>query len=425
MENSLQIWSKTLRENPFIEWTKKMLSFETKHYIPPIPSYLRFNARAVHMYEECQRLFPHQVEEDVMFLLNHVKENSPQFMFDSLHSCKSGWYFIKNIEMLLEKSNVNIFEYATWYVETIHLWNNLLDGKTVSIIENFLKLCETQKEKKKTPEMVAQLFDLFELVPEPSLVKLWTIVIRILKHEMERSVDVVFEQPVVDVLNVLDAVAEGKTELLIHIHECKRIVGGRIEMTALEKHELCKSRNTPSPFKDNDFILDNDSDSSFNDSDSSIEDSDINLNDSDEEEKNGIDVIEALEELEAQEDEEEDYDSSFIDDDVSSNEDDEVIPVAVARETKPPKKRQRKNASIKDTLCGIDEVAKSGEPICSICMTNKIITIFLPCFHSCACLDCARKLKDNRVCPICQSVITTMSRTFMAGYKDDIDNSKE
>ena len=50
---------------------------------------------------------------------------------------------------------------------------------------------------------------------------------------------------------------------------------------------------------------------------------------------------------------------------------------------------------------------------CKICFTNKINTVFLPCFHAAVCISCANRLQETRVCPICRNPIDTPRRIFL------------
>lgn len=50
---------------------------------------------------------------------------------------------------------------------------------------------------------------------------------------------------------------------------------------------------------------------------------------------------------------------------------------------------------------------------CKICFTNKINTVFLPCFHAAVCISCANRLEATKVCPICRNRIDTPRRLFL------------
>lgn len=50
--------------------------------------------------------------------------------------------------------------------------------------------------------------------------------------------------------------------------------------------------------------------------------------------------------------------------------------------------------------------------ICSICFTNKINTIILPCGHVSCCDYCLDKLEDHK-CPICRVEIRTFRKLFL------------
>ena len=42
---------------------------------------------------------------------------------------------------------------------------------------------------------------------------------------------------------------------------------------------------------------------------------------------------------------------------------------------------------------------------CTICFTNKVDTVVLPCKHMCLCSDCAKDLRDreSQKCPMCRT----------------------
>jgi len=54
-----------------------------------------------------------------------------------------------------------------------------------------------------------------------------------------------------------------------------------------------------------------------------------------------------------------------------------------------------------------------GSLRCKICFTNKISTVFLPCFHAAVCISCANRLEATKVCPICRNRIDTPRRLFL------------
>ena len=58
----------------------------------------------------------------------------------------------------------------------------------------------------------------------------------------------------------------------------------------------------------------------------------------------------------------------------------------------------------------MDEVARSGEDACYICMEKKPRCTFLPCGHSGTCVNCTTKaLGSSQICPLC--------RAFVADFK--------
>jgi len=68
-------------------------------------------------------------------------------------------------------------------------------------------------------------------------------------------------------------------------------------------------------------------------------------------------------------------------------------------------KSQEKDATHEDQLA-TDENDRSD---CKVCYTNKIITVFVPCGHMCACMSCANMLPS---CPLCNKPIQQVVRTY-------------
>ncbi len=50
---------------------------------------------------------------------------------------------------------------------------------------------------------------------------------------------------------------------------------------------------------------------------------------------------------------------------------------------------------------------------CKVCFTNKINTVFMPCFHAAVCITCANRLQETKICPICRNRIHTPRRLFL------------
>jgi hypothetical protein len=70
------------------------------------------------------------------------------------------------------------------------------------------------------------------------------------------------------------------------------------------------------------------------------------------------------------------------------------------------------NTFILDDIYGIanSELSIEGNQElkdCTICLTNKIDTIVIPCKHMCICIECAKDLRDrnNQKCPMCRNVV--------------------
>ena len=61
---------------------------------------------------------------------------------------------------------------------------------------------------------------------------------------------------------------------------------------------------------------------------------------------------------------------------------------------------------------GEDLEAKTGEKVCSICITNEPKCILLPCMHSGFCIACSNALCITKRCPICRSIIHTPKKIF-------------
>jgi len=67
---------------------------------------------------------------------------------------------------------------------------------------------------------------------------------------------------------------------------------------------------------------------------------------------------------------------------------------------------------ILDDIYGIADSDVSGKASqegkeCTICMTNKVDTIVLPCKHMCLCVGCAKDLQDRKdsKCPMCRTTV--------------------
>jgi Zinc finger, C3HC4 type (RING finger) len=49
---------------------------------------------------------------------------------------------------------------------------------------------------------------------------------------------------------------------------------------------------------------------------------------------------------------------------------------------------------------------------CTVCMTAKIDTTFVPCGHYSCCGRCAKKCEKHGACPICRKPIDSVMKTF-------------
>ena len=56
--------------------------------------------------------------------------------------------------------------------------------------------------------------------------------------------------------------------------------------------------------------------------------------------------------------------------------------------------------------------AAAQESTCSVCLSSKKNTVFLPCFHLATCSDCASRCRDR--CPICRAERTGSMRVYIA-----------
>lgn len=61
----------------------------------------------------------------------------------------------------------------------------------------------------------------------------------------------------------------------------------------------------------------------------------------------------------------------------------------------------------------ISENESNSHYVCKVCMTNKVNTVFMPCFHAAVCSSCANRLQNSRRCPICRSSIDTARRIYL------------
>jgi len=58
-----------------------------------------------------------------------------------------------------------------------------------------------------------------------------------------------------------------------------------------------------------------------------------------------------------------------------------------------------------------DSGESQEERLCSICMSEKVDTIILPCKHMCVCFDCSKDLRSKtNKCPICRGKIDSFLR---------------
>lgn len=61
--------------------------------------------------------------------------------------------------------------------------------------------------------------------------------------------------------------------------------------------------------------------------------------------------------------------------------------------------------------CSLVAAPISGDYVCAICLTNPKDTIFLPCFHLCACEQCAVNIE--KLCPVCNKAFKSKERVYM------------
>ena len=96
---------------------------------------------------------------------------------------------------------------------------------------------------------------------------------------------------------------------------------------------------------------------------------------------------------------------------------------------------QKNVAPVLDLTCegsvNVESVSKDGlkgevaEKICSLCWTNDIGCVFIPCGHACTCIQCAAKLciseegreldvgSEKAGCPLCRGAIEGVYRFYM------------
>ena len=55
----------------------------------------------------------------------------------------------------------------------------------------------------------------------------------------------------------------------------------------------------------------------------------------------------------------------------------------------------------------------AGSPVCIMCCDRAINTVFVPCGHAVACLDCGARFSDGD-CPICKQAVCIVLRTYGA-----------
>lgn len=59
---------------------------------------------------------------------------------------------------------------------------------------------------------------------------------------------------------------------------------------------------------------------------------------------------------------------------------------------------------------------------CSVCFSNPVNSILLPCGHVCVCWGCAQRLKGRReYCPLCRQHIDSVHRAYISGR--DVNNT--
>ena len=50
--------------------------------------------------------------------------------------------------------------------------------------------------------------------------------------------------------------------------------------------------------------------------------------------------------------------------------------------------------------------------VCSVCLTNKYDTVFIPCGHVCCCSECAPRC--NNICPICRCQAKSTHKIYLS-----------
>lgn len=80
---------------------------------------------------------------------------------------------------------------------------------------------------------------------------------------------------------------------------------------------------------------------------------------------------------------------------------------------------EEKKRNLKEWIGGkqiikhIQKEKRRKRPWCSICLSEKVSTIILPCRHFCICMDCSKNLVENtNKCPICRQKIGQLVRIY-------------
>lgn len=109
----------------------------------------------------------------------------------------------------------------------------------------------------------------------------------------------------------------------------------------------------------------------------------------------------------------------MLDRSVQQHEEDSMRPTVITRKAKRNAKKHNPTLEPNDDIPREKSVATFA---CTICMTNQVNTVVLPCYHSCLCMTCAltmeqhSEVKDSekRQCPTCRNPITEIKRIYIS-----------
>mmetsp|Transcript_3941 Transcript_3941/g.4545 ORF Transcript_3941/g.4545 Transcript_3941/m.4545 type:complete len:413 (-) Transcript_3941:352-1590(-) len=69
-----------------------------------------------------------------------------------------------------------------------------------------------------------------------------------------------------------------------------------------------------------------------------------------------------------------------------------------------------KQQQLTRTVSSSGRSSDAGGPSCIVCFESPVATVFVPCGHSCCCIDCSKEFEKE--CPVCRGAVDQIIRTF-------------